>query len=504
MCPGVRSMSNARFIEMAQSLIPELIKKENFPVSKFEGAFGRGDELVVDFGHNHAAYFEMNLECMGSLADAPALLHLKFCETKGELKEEKEEYNGWIGKGWIQEQWLHVNEFPCRISLPERYAFRFVKIKIEDTSPKYKVVFQKIKRTCVSSVDEKSVDIIQCEDELLKAIDKVSIRTLANCMQTVFEDGPKRDRRLWLGDLRLQALANYKTFHNYNLVKRCLYLFGGLRNEQGMVPACVFEKPKPAMDNSFLLDYAVFFIPTLVEYYRYAQDEETLRELAPVALRQMELALEYVDDSGVISLEGKEKDGSGYYGFIDWNDKLDKQCAMQGVLLYCLKYAEELCLLIDNKQKLWQCRNMYTKLLSAAVHEFWEEEKGVFVSGPARQISMASQVWMILGGAVSGNQGMNALEKASIRNIKMVTPYMHHFYVTALLKCGERKKAAEYIRSYWGGMIQRGADTFWELYDPENEKESPYGDVRVNSYCHAWSCTPAYLLRVENLSGSEE
>ena len=26
-------------------------------------------------------------------------------------------------------------------------------------------------------------------------------------MQDVFEDGPKRDRRLWLGDLRLQALA---------------------------------------------------------------------------------------------------------------------------------------------------------------------------------------------------------------------------------------------------------------------------------------------------------
>ena len=77
----------------------------------------------------------------------------------------------------------------------------------------------------------------------------------------------------------------------------------------------------------------------------------------------------------------------------------------------------------------------------------------------------------------------------------MVTPYMHHFYVTALLKCGERKKAVEYIRIYWGGMIRCGADTFWELYDPENENESPYGDVRVNSYCHAWSCTPTYFIR---------
>ena len=28
----------------------------------------------------------------------------------------------------------------------------------------------------------------------------------------------------WLGDLRLQALANYGTFRNFDLVKRCLYL----------------------------------------------------------------------------------------------------------------------------------------------------------------------------------------------------------------------------------------------------------------------------------------
>jgi hypothetical protein len=36
------------------------------------------------------------------------------------------------------------------------------------------------------------------------------------------EDGPKRDRRLWLGDLRLEALANYETYRNFDLVKRSL------------------------------------------------------------------------------------------------------------------------------------------------------------------------------------------------------------------------------------------------------------------------------------------
>ncbi|MFR6136264.1 MAG: hypothetical protein ACLUI0_06370 [Blautia massiliensis (ex Durand et al. 2017)] len=65
---------------------------------------------------------------------------------------------------------------------------------------------------------------VETDDEMAKKLDRVSLRTLQNCMQDVFEDGPKRDRRLWLGDLRLQALANYETFKNYDLVKRCLYL----------------------------------------------------------------------------------------------------------------------------------------------------------------------------------------------------------------------------------------------------------------------------------------
>ena len=44
-------------------------------------------------------------------------------------------------------------------------------------------------------------------------------------MQTSFEDGPRRDQRLWVGDLRLQALTNYVTYKANDLVKRCLYLF---------------------------------------------------------------------------------------------------------------------------------------------------------------------------------------------------------------------------------------------------------------------------------------
>ena len=87
--------------------------------------------------------------------------------------------------------------------------------------------------TSETSADLLKVKKPELEDEKLSKIYDVGLKTLADCMQDVFEDGPKRDRRLWLGDLRLQALANYATFDNKELVRRCLYLFAGVVRKRG-------------------------------------------------------------------------------------------------------------------------------------------------------------------------------------------------------------------------------------------------------------------------------
>ncbi|MCX6908148.1 MAG: hypothetical protein NTY01_08905, partial [Verrucomicrobia bacterium] len=63
------------------------------------------------------------------------------------------------------------------------------------------------------------------------------------------------------------------------------------------------------------------------------------------------------------------------------------------------------------------------------------------------------------------------------------------------LEAGLREEASRHMQSYWGGMIKKGADTFWEVYIPEDDFASPYKSHLMNSYCHAWSCTPTYLLR---------
>jgi hypothetical protein len=79
--------------------------------------------------------------------------------------------------------------------------------------------------------------------------------------------------------------------------------------------------------------------------------------------------------------------------------------------------------------------------------------------------------------------------------IKPVSPYLYHFVVDAMISCNMYQEARELLLEYWGGMIRKGADAFWEVYDPENDYLSPYGSIQMNSYCHAWSCTPVYFIR---------
>ena len=104
---------------------------------------------------------------------------------------------------------------------------------------------------------------------------------------------------------------------------------------------------------------------------------------------------------------------------------------------------------------------------------------------------------MVLGGAVAGQEAVALLERIEHfpDAVAMVTPYMYHNYVDALLKAGLTEKAFSVLCTYWGGMADQNADTFWELYDPRDPDASPYGGTIVNSYCHAWSCAPAYFLR---------
>lgn len=478
---------NGAFLRKAEELKPMLHTRE-IVLSGSERPMKKGDSLCLDFGEHLVGTVTLRLSSCGSHPDAPAWLRLKFAERMSELRENVEDYCGWISASWVQQEQLHVDELPCVLRLPRRYAFRYVQLEVLDISTKYALILEGAVCEAVSSADDALLDPYVTEDPELKEIDRVACRTLHDCMQDVFEDGPKRDRRLWIGDLRLQALANYETYRQNDLVRRCLYLFAGNTLPGGRVGAAMFVRPKAEVDDTAMFDYSLFFIPTLWDYYEAAGDEATLRELWPTAWRQIELAQGFLDENGLV----RDCDALGWC-FLDWNLELNKQAGAQGVYLYCLRKAEMIAsVLHDDKKAAW-IEAEYAAKKQAAVEHLFDPKLGLFLSGENRQLSWASQIWMVLGGAADGD----VLDRIAGRPdaVGMVTPYLYHHYVQALIDVGQKEKALEVLRSYWGGMVKLGADTFWELYNPDNPNESPYGGTIVNSYCHAWSCAPAYFLR---------
>lgn len=467
------------------------IKRKSEESYRFK-QLNKGEEIVLDFGNHQVGYLNLQLDYEGSHPDAPVWLRIHFAEQPIELFENAKDYHGWISSSWIEEEQIHVDIIPSELKLNRRYAFRYVKIEVLDISSKFSLVVKDAVCTAVSSADDSQLPEYKTNNALHKRLDQIACRTLHNCMQTVFEDGPKRDRRLWLGDLRMQALANYETYQNNDMVKACLYLFAALPMENGQMGACIFLEPTPEVDDTVMFDYSLFYIATLRDYYKQTEDLETLKNLWPTALSQLYIAEEKIGEKGVVA----DSDALGWC-FVDWNLDLNKQASAHGIYLYALLAAIELAGYLHEDEEQKKLMEVYEHAKKDGIKCFWDEDLECFVSGEQKQVSMASQIWMILGGAIEGEDAKTLLER--MENVKdkvdMVTPYMYHNYIDALMKLEEKDKALKKIEEYWGGMEALGADTFWELYNPSNPEESPYGGTIVNSYCHAWSCAPAYFLR---------
>jgi len=476
------------YLKKAEENLPE-IYEEIINSDSPEVILDNGDIKVIDLGNHYVGYFSFRLLCADMFIDAPVRLKIRFLETKEELEYDFSEYKGGLCKSWLQEEIINI-DYPGEYKLPRRFAARYIEIKVVAASRKIKL--SDFKFTAVTSADKSKLAPVKIKDEELLKIDTVAVNTLKNCMQRFFEDGPKRDRRLWIGDLRLEAMANYPTFNNLSLVRRCLYLFAAAdTNDKGFIPGYVYDYPEFVSGYWHLTDYALLFTVTACDYFAATDDKETFSDLLPVIKGQLEAMHNTLDADGIVTVP------EGCEAFIDWCKGLEKITSMHGVYLYALRsFCNALEKPGDSEKSIYEER--YRNALKSAEEILYNKEKNTFENIKDNyQLSVHSAVWMILGGVVEGKKGEELLLNAlnSEASVKPFTPYMQHYVAEAMVKLNLLEEAKKYIKSYWGGMVKRGTDTFYEAYVPEDPDFSPYGDKMMNSMCHAWSCTPSYFIR---------
>ena len=480
-------MTTADYLQKADENLPPLHTTEIHPAYE-ERPLGNGDTVILDLGNHYVGYLSFKIWHANWYNDAPARLEFYFCETARELEDDYNDYHGSLCRSWLQDEIVNVDA-PGVYHLPRRYAARYVLIKVKYVSQP--ITLTEFSFKAVTSADTATLKPGDIRDEELAAIDRVAVHTLRNCMQRVFEDGPKRDRRLWIGDLRLEALANYYTFGNVELTKRCLYLFGAAdRNPYGLMPGYVYENPIFVSGYWHILDYGFMFVNTMCDLYDHTGDTEVFRDLYPVAKGILDSTEENTDEDGLITMTCGD-------AFIDWCPGLYKTAAFEGIYLYTLeKWSDTLEALGYPEAATYRARLEAGR--AAARRVLFDEERGAFVNARDEyQYSVHSAAWMVLGGVLQGEEARRVLLEAihSEESVKPFTPYMHHYAVDALFLVGAREEAEQYIRRIWGGMVKAGADTFFEAYVPTDPDFSPYGDRKMNSNCHAWSCTATYFIR---------
>lgn len=459
--------------------------------SLYGHSFKERKEVIVDFGRHMTGYFSFDIGRLSADADAPLRFRLTFAEVPAELNTPFDPYPGGLSRAWLQDEVVTVMDAPATVELSRRVAFRYVKIELLAWSS-FDFAVTGMRFRSVTSASGEPKPLASTADPTIVRINRIGLATLAECMQTVYEDGPKRDRRLWIGDLYLESLANTYSFRNHGLTRRCLYLLAALADEEGLLHATVFEYPEPhPQTGQHCMDYSLLYGVTLYEYLNATGDRATAEALWPVVVRQVEHAMTYLRDD----VYDMEKQPAWWLVF-DWKDDLNRHAPMQGLMTFAIEQSYELAKLLGRESEVAGWPRIVSRMKAASRRVFYDRREGVVVSGPDRQRSYLGQVWMILSGTLSPREGERALRTvlADPDACYPGSPYAYHYLIEAMIRCGMNDEARRRLTEYWGGMAALGADTFWEVYDPTDHFKSPYNFFPVNSYCHAWSCTPVYFI----------
>lgn len=379
-------------------------------------------------------------------------------------------------------------------------AFRFVYIETEGN-----VTFGELSMDYeFARQDPGRSGSFRCNDALLNKIWDIGAYTMDLTTREFFVDGIKRDRWTWSGDAIQSYLMNYYLRFDTECVKRTIRQLRG-------------KDPVTAHVNT-IMDYTFYWFKSVHDYYIYTADIDFVREIYPRMRSMMQYVLGRTNADGMA--EGQPDD----WIFVDWVDfsmhKRGTLCFEQ--ILFC-KSLETMkscaTILRDNPLASPPQGSITTEEYSADVEKysaleetlrnklkptFWDNGRKAFMHAIEdgvmnRQITKFPNMFAIIYGYLSEEEKQTVMKTVMLNpEIDAInTPYMRFYELEALCLMGMQEQVLKEIRDYWGGMVNEGATSFWEKYNPQDKGTqhlTMYGRPYGKSLCHAWGASPVYLL----------
>ncbi len=303
--------------------------------------------------------------------------------------------------------------------------------------------------------------------------------TLHLCMHRFLLDGIKRDRLPWGGDLAVSLLANAYSMGKADIIRATLRVLTLMQPHHG--------------DVNGITDYTLWTLINHDIYQKYFGDPEFLQSQYPVIYAMTESLLGRRNKQGFLSRNIS-------WLFIDWVPQKSSS-ALQVLFYWSLKSAAALAKRMKRYEDMarWDAA---AERVALYLHEkLWDPQKGLFrISAEQPEKAEYSKHANILA-VCSGLAGIEEAI-AIVKNLKadtlppVGTPYMSAFEAMACGAAGQTPCFDRVIETIWGGMLDLGASSFWEAFDPaEKDREHlvfydrPFG----RSLCHAWGAGPVFL-----------
>lgn len=422
--------------------------------------------IILDFGKELTGRLELV-----SNADTAAIVTVQYGESYDEM---------------LKSPYLGINRIviaPHQTAYGPKSSFRFVKIVFISGGPV--VRFKSI------AVDDIFYPVnyqgsFESSDPLLNRIWETGAYTAHLCMQDDIWDSPKRDRGRWMGDTDVMGRTIEDVFDDHFLMEDTLDRLLGSAPVQQHVNG--------------IPGYSAFWFTGVAQYYRQTGSLDFLRKEHD---RMLQL-LAYVD---------KEFDARNVYAnktnvwlFVDWSPDLNgdtPESRRATTMEFYAAYRDGAWLLRqlgdDVHAEQYERRAEAIKagaqkyLLDATTDTFgsrWQTNAAAVVFGVAAP-SQYPAIW----NDVLSNVGQIRF------NSFVVTPYYGYYILSAMAQMGHREDALKWMRTYWGGMLDEGATSFWEAYDPDWFKEDFHASLQADnrsgyfvSLAHGWSTGPTPWL----------
>jgi hypothetical protein len=427
--------------------------------------------LFLDFGRELTGRIEIVSD-----SDSPAIVTIQMGESESEA---------------LKVPYLGVNQLtipPHSTQYGPKTAFRYAKIRFVGGGPELR--FKDIQVDHIYYPVTYSGSFAS-SDEMLNRIWEVGAYTAHLCMQDGVWDASKRDRGRWMGDMDVSGRVIEDVFGERPLMEDTL--------DRLMGPAPVDQHVNG------IPGYSAFWFTGVADYYRHTGSKEFLERMRDRMLQLLHDVDAEFDGRGIYANK------SNVWLYVDWSPDLNgdtPETRRATTFEYARAYHEAAWLLRElgdtasaeryelRAAQLKEASNQY--LLDPSTHTF----------GPRWQTNAAA----VLGGVADPKQYGDIWNHvfSSVGHIKynpyIISPYYNYYVIRAMAKINHRKAALDWIRQYWGGMIEEGATSMWEGYDPSWYKEDFHSSLQADnrsgyfvSLAHGWSAGPTAWLMEEVL-----